>query len=298
MSRTSANSLTAFFVAVLGVGFLAGMDGAVKTMSLAVGAFDALCWRLLASLPLVTIIYIIMRKSRPTRAGMTLHLTRGVLGVPMALLFFSGLERIPMAQAIALAFLAPLFALFWARLFLGEDVGRGSVVGSLVAFAGTLAIFFGQAQADMGPEAFWGALMILGSAFFYSVNIILMRRQAQEADPVEVGFFLYSFMAAGFWALGGLRGGVTYPAGEEVAVAASAVTGVAGTLLLAWAYKRASASYLSASEYAGFLWAALFGFVLFGEVPLPWTVAGGAAIIAGVWIASRPAVPGHEMIEA
>ena len=297
MSR-EANSLTAFLVAVLGVGFLAAMDGGVKAMSLEVGAFDALCWRLLASLPLAAGIYAVARKRRPTRAAMALHLTRGMLGVPMALLFFSGLERVPMAQAIALAFLAPLFALFWARLFLGEEVGRGSVVGSLVAFGGTLAIFFGQSQADMGPEAFWGALMILGSAFFYSVNIILMRRQAQVADPVEVSFFLYTFMTIGFWAIGGLRGEVTYPAGEEIALAASAATGVAGSTLLAWAYKRASASYLSASEYAGFVWAALFGFVLFGEVPLGWTVAGGAAIILGVWIASRPAAPGHEMIEA
>ena len=296
MSRTD-NPPIAFVIAVLGVGCLAGMDGAVKTMSLDVGAFDALCWRLLASLPLAGTIYLFGRKQKPTRAAMTLHLLRAAIGVPMALLFFSGLERVPMAQAIALAFLAPLFALFWARIFLGEEVGRGSIVGSLVAFTGTLAIFFGQSQADMGPQAFWGAVMILGSALFYSVNIILMRRQAQEADPVEVGFFLYSFMAAGFWAIGGLRGGVTYPQGTEVAIAASAVTGVAGSILLAWAYRRASASYLSASEYAGFLWAALFGFVLFGEIPLGWTVAGGAAIILGVWLASRPAPAGHEMIE-
>ncbi|WP_343344960.1 DMT family transporter [Sphingomicrobium sp. XHP0239] len=298
MSR-AANPLSAFLVAVLGVGCLSAMDGAVKAMSLDVGALDALCWRLAASVPLVVLAYVLLRKTRPTRTAVRLHVMRGVLGVPMALLFFSGLERVPMAQAIALAFMAPLFALFWARLLLGEKVEGASVLGSIVAFSGTLLIFFGQAQADMGEAAFVGALMILGSAVLYSFNIILMRQQSQVADPIEIALFLYLIPASLFWIIGvGVGGGVQYPEGQEIAIVAAAVTGVAGTILLAWAYRRATASYLSASEYAGFLWAAAFGFLLFGEVPLPWTVAGGAAIIAGVWIASRPAAPGHEMIEA
>ena len=297
MPRTASPPI-AFIVAVLGVGCLSAMDGAVKAMSLDIGALDALCWRLAASLPLVVIAYLFLRKSRPTRAAVRLHLVRGVLGVPMAYLFFSGLERIPMAQAIALAFLAPLFALFWARLLLGERVEGASITGTFIAFAGTLLIFFGQASADMGEEAFIGAFMILGSALLYSFNIILMREQARAADPIEIALFIYVIPAVLFWLLGTtLGGGVQYPAGQEVAILAAAVTGVAGTILLAWAYARATASYLSASEYAGFLWAAAFGFLLFGEVPLSWTVAGGAAIILGVWIASTPRSPGYEMIE-
>lgn len=293
------NSLTPFFIAILGIGCLSAMDGAVKAMSLDVGAFAALSWRLLASVPLVAIAYLLLRKGWPTRKALRFHIMRGLLTVPMAFLFFYGLERVPMAQAIALAFLAPLFAIFLAALLLKEKVGGSTLVGAGLAFGGTLVIFFGQAQAEMGDAAMLGGVAILGSALLYGFNIILMREQALNADPIEIGFFTYCVSATGFWALAFLLfGGAAYPEGQDFAVAASAVTGVAGTLLLAWAYARASASYLSATEYSGFLWAALFGFVLFGEVPLGWTIVGAAAILCGVWIASRPAPTGHEMIEA
>ena len=55
--------------------------------------------------------------------------------------------------------------------------------------AGVALILTGQAQAKMGEEAFVGALAILGSAVCYSYNIILMRQQAQVADPAEISFF-------------------------------------------------------------------------------------------------------------
>ena len=75
----------------------------------------------------------------------------------MALLFFWGLARVPMAQAVALTFIAPLIALFLAALLLKEPIGRRTVGGSLAAFAGVVVIFIGQARADLGREALLGS---------------------------------------------------------------------------------------------------------------------------------------------
>ncbi|MCM8558185.1 DMT family transporter [Sphingomicrobium sediminis] len=293
------SSLIAFAVAVLGVGCLSAMDGAVKMLSLEVGVFAALCWRLGASVLVGGGIYAIGRKRAPSRKAMKLHLMRGVLVVPMAYLFFFGLARVPMAQAIALAFLAPLFALYLAAILLKEKVARASIGGSLLAFAGTLVIFAGQAQADVGREAWLGSFAILGSAMMYAFNIILIRQQSQAADPAEVAFFSHLFPAIIFWLIAILFVGVPdFPQGLDLVIWASAITGIFGAIGLAWAYARADAGYLAATEYSGFLWAAMFGFILFAEIPSPWTVAGAVAIVAGCWIAARPDPPGHEMIEA
>ena len=71
----------------------------------------------------------------------------------MALTFFWGLARVPMAQAIALAFVAPLIALYLAAVILKETIERRAILASLLGFAGVLVILAGQAQAEMGREA-------------------------------------------------------------------------------------------------------------------------------------------------
>ena len=58
-------------------------------------------------------------------------------------------------------------------------------------------------------------------------------------------------------------------------------------LLLSWAYARAQASYLATTEYTSFLWAALFGWLLFNESVSPFTLAGAAMIIGGCLLAAR-----------
>jgi len=66
---------------------------------------------------------------------------------------------------------------------------------------------------------------------------------------------------------------------------------VAGSLSIAWAYARAEANVLVPTEYSGFVWAALFGWLFFRE-PVTWpTLAGTALIVTGCWLATRPARP-------
>ena len=73
-------------------------------------------------------------------------------------------------------------------------------------------------------------------------------------------------------------------------LAAGALT-VAGSLSIAWAYARAEANVLVPTEYSGFVWAALFGWLFFREpVTLP-TLAGTALIVGGCWLATRPGRP-------
>ena len=113
---------------------------------------------------------------------MRLHLTRGIMSSVMGILFFWGLARVPLAQGVALSFVAPLIALYLAALILKEQIERRAILASLLGFAGVIVILSAQAQARLGPDALRGSIAILAAAVLYAWNIILMRQQAQVAQ--------------------------------------------------------------------------------------------------------------------
>ncbi|QIK97049.1 DMT family transporter [Sphingomonas sp. HDW15A] len=298
MNNVRQQPYLAFAAALLAIGALSTMDAVMKGLAQDLGAFATMCWRSVAATLLVAPIYFATRKRWPTARAMKLHLLRGTLMIPMSFLFFWGLALVPMAQAIALTFVAPLIALVLAALFLDEPVGKRMTGGSLLAFAGVVLIFIGQGRADLGDEALWGSIAILGSAICYAVNIVVMRRQAQNARPLEIAFFQFLVGGVGFW-LAALAVGIPdYPQGAEGGLLLATLLAIAGMLLLAWAYARAGAAYLSATEYSGFLYAAVLGWLVFAEVPSLFTVAGATLIIAGCLLAAKTRKIEHPTLES
>ncbi|MBA3512169.1 DMT family transporter [Sphingomonas sp.] len=279
--------LTAFLVAVLGIALFSGMDAVMKGLVIAIGTVATMFWRNLIGIGMSGALYLAQPSPWPSQPTMRLHLARGLLSTVMGFLFFWGLARVPLAQAIALAFIAPLIALYLAAVLLKETVGGRTVGASLIAFAGVLVIFVGQAQADLGREATIGSLAILSSAVCYALNIILMRRQAQVAGPVEIAFFqsvIVTVVLAAFIPLLG----VAVPAAVHWPLLIFAASlAIASHMLLSWAYARAEANYLAATEFTSFLWAALFGWLIFREALSPYTLAGAALIVAGCILAAR-----------
>lgn len=289
--------MAAFAAAVVGVGALSTMDAVMKGLSIGIGAFATMCWRSLLAVMVLALLYYLLRKVRPTRGAMRLHLVRALIMMPMAFLFFWGLARVPMAQAIALTFVAPLMALFLAALILKEPVGPRTVAASALAFAGVLVIFYGQGQSDLGREALAGSFAILGSAICYAFNIVVMRSQAQRAGPMEIAYYQYLFGGIGFWLAAVVVGIPSYPAGHEPAMLLATGLSIAGMLLLAWAYARAGAGYLSASEYSGFVYAMALGWLVFGETVSPYTAGGAALIVAGCLLAARTVARDEPAVE-
>ena len=286
----------AFGVALIGIAVYCLMDVFMKKMTLASGAYLAMLWRSGTGIAIVGVPYLTTRTAWPAGPTFQLHLIRGAVNLAMALLYFWGLARVAMAQAIALAFIAPLVALLLAALILNERIGRRTVFASVMAFGGVLVIVAGQAMVAPVPGAFRGAIAILLSALCYAWNIVLMRQQAQIARPLEIAFFqqliIFVLMLPALPWLGALPGGANL---SDMLLAA--VLGLVSALLVAWAYGHAEASYLVATEYSGFLWGALFGFLFFGEYVSPWTFAGAVLIVAGCIVAARsrplPPVPGE-----
>ena len=189
MNRVVQRPLQAFLAALAAVAVLSIMDAVMKHLVLAIGIFAVSIWRSLLDLALTSVLYLPRRMPWPSRSTLRIHIVRGVVVMVMAGLFFWGIGRVPLAQAIALTFIAPLIALLLAAAFLHERVGPRSVAGSIIAFGGVLVIVLGQARADVGSEVLLGSVAIIGSALCYAVNIVLMRHQSLAAEPFEINFF-------------------------------------------------------------------------------------------------------------
>lgn len=278
--------LAAFGVAMLGIALFSVMDALMKGLSLAMGAYNALFWRGLAAIPISALVYARNRTGWPARDLMKLHVLRGLLGTAIAFLFFWGLARVPLAQGVALSFIAPLIALLLAALLLKERIGRAGVLAACVAFAGVLTIVGGQALSEPGPEVLLGAAAILASAAGYAWNLILMRRQMQRAGPAEAAFFQTVLMWAGFAVAAPWLAEVPQ-AGQVPGLVLAAALATGSLLLLGWAYRHAEASYLAPVEYTAFIWAILLGWAFFGESVSLLTIIGAGMIVAGCILGAK-----------
>ncbi len=275
-----------FLVAACGIALFSIMDAVMKHLVLAIGAYNAIFWRNLAGATFGGLAFLGAGGRWPARRAMRIHLLRGAISSVMAILFFWGLARVPLAQGVALAFVAPLIALYLAAIILKEQISRRAILASLFGFAGVLVILAAQAEAEMGPEALQGALAILGSAVFYAYNIILMRQQAQIAKPLEIAFFQSAIVSLCFLVAAPFLAELP-PAAELGAVFGGAALAFGSLMLLSWAYARAEAQYLAPVEYSAFIWAVLLGLLVFAEPVRPLTIVGALMIVAACLYAAR-----------
>jgi S-adenosylmethionine uptake transporter len=287
VNRVDQRPVPAFLVALAAIAVLSIMDAVMKHLVLTIGIISVSIWRSISNLIIATGLYLPRRCGWPSRATLRIHISRGVVMTVMALLFFWGIGKVPLAQAIALTFIAPLIALLLAALFLGEQIGSRSILGSAAAFAGVIVIVLGQARAELGAEVLLGSAAIIGSALCYAVNIVMMRHQALAAKPFEINFFQSLTVGALWFAAIPFVGMPQWPEGQAGWVVVASLMSTAGALLFAWAYARAEASYLAVTEYSAFLWASVLGWIVFHERVSLYTLAGAALIVGGCLVAAR-----------
>src|SRR5215470_8808861 len=176
---TAPSPAVAFSVACVGIAIFCLMDALMKGLGLAIGAYSALFWRMSAGLILSAAGFAASRPRWPSIALLRLHVGRGIIVSGMGYLWFYGITLVPLAEAVAISFIAPLIALFLAAIFLGERVGPRAIGATLLGLAGVAVILAGKFGQDYAPRALIGATAILSSAVLYAVNLVLQRHQAQ-----------------------------------------------------------------------------------------------------------------------
>ena len=269
-----------------GIAILSLMDAFIKSAALALGAYMAALLRVGIAFALAAPVWLALKSPWPRPGVLKVHLKRGIVGALMALTFFVALTKLPLAETIAISFIAPIISLYLAALLLGEQVRPRAVWGAVLGLAGVVVIVGGKlGRGNLDSDTLLGLAAIGFSALLYAWNLVIQREQALLAKPLEVTVFYMGiagllYLMAAPWLF------VMPEIGELKDVAIAAVLTIGGALTMSWAYARAEAQVLVPVEYTGFLWAMLFGWLLLSET-VTWTaIAGAGLIVAGCWIAT------------
>jgi len=297
MTPRTVSPALAFAIAALGIGLFSMMDAVMKSLVLAIGVYNALLWRQMISVGLGAVAWKLGNSGRPSARALKLHLARGLVTTAMAVLFFWGLARVPMAQAISLTYIAPILALLLAAVTLGERVGWKTFVASIAALGGVLVVMIGRGREVPGPETFHGTLAILGSAVLYAMNLVIARLQSQAARPGEIAFFQALVITATL-ALAAPWLVVMPEAAQWPKLILAAGLATASLWLLGWAYAHGDTGFLATTEYTSFVYAAGLGFLVFGERVSAFTLAGAAIIVVACLYAARRRDIAQTSIEA
>ena len=217
-----------------------------------------------------------------------LQLLRVTLSTLEVAAFFLATVYLPLADVITYYLACPIFVTALSGLVLGEQIGWRRWSAILIGFCGVLIALRPSSQTVS-----WPAMIALSGSLSFALLMLITRSLRATPDIV-----LASSQFCGTFVLGALLspfGWVTPGAGSLVLFAVAGIISVAALLCVNRSLKLAPASVVVPYQYSMIVWAVIFGFAVFGDVPSWATIVGAAIIIAaGLYIFLREQKLGHE----
>ena len=217
------------------------------------------------------------------------HILRSLFGAFAMLCSFASLVWLPMANAQALSFLAPVLTLPLAAHLLGERLSLPVILGAGLGLVGAMAFLWDALEAP-GQMALLGVAAGLAYALTMAVVRVHVKALTRNETPAAIAFYFaltcsvlglatlpfgWLVLSPTVWALligAGLLGGLAHIASTE-------------------AVARSPISALAALDYTGLIWAMLLDLFLFGHLPTPLSWLGIAAILTAAMIGVLKAQP-------
>lgn len=268
---------------ILGIAAMSIMDGAAKWLGAGYSIIEIVFFRnLFALLPVLFIVWQGGgRRALNIGWGPGLFL-RAALGTGAMFTFFTGLRSLPLAEAMAIAFVAPLFVTALSGPLLGEQVGLRRWGAVIVGFIGVLVI------TRPGAEAFQpAALLVLAAALFYALAMLVTRRLARSNSTPSILFYTTTISLAATAAL--LPFGWRTPANDDLMIFAllGLIAGT-GNYFATQAYRYAPAAVVAPFDYTALIWGTLIGWLIWHELPGPHVWLGVAIlVVSGLYILHR-----------
>jgi len=226
-------------------------------------------------------------------SGRVLRLTvlRSVLHIIGIGAMFTSLRYLPLADAVAIAFVMPFIMLLLGKYVLGEEVGSRRIGACVVGFIGTLFVIQ-PSFAEVG----WPALLPLVVAVDFALFMLVTRQVAKEADPITlqaVSGLVASAMLGALFFVPGL--GAVAPlnlvspnGGELTMLLAIGLLGTFAHLLMTWSLRFAPSATVAPIQYLEIPIATIVGYFVFADWPNRLAMLGIAITIgAGLYILAR-----------
>ena len=205
------------------------------------------------------------------------HALRSIAGTIAMFCNFAAYTFLPLADATAIGFAAPLFVVILAALMLAERVHIYRWSAVIVGFIGVLII--AGPEASLSRTALYGAMFALTGAGLTAVAMIFLRRMSAHEHSITIAFYFMLTSAA--VSLTTVLFGWNWPTPWETAILImTGLAGGVGQLFLSFSYRFGEASVLAPFDYAAMIWAVILGYFLFGELPTAQVWLGGVIVIA------------------
>jgi drug/metabolite transporter (DMT)-like permease len=268
-----------------------GMDASVKLLS---GRFDALqltFLRFAAGSAFAVPLWLCFRTALPSRSHWPFHLLRCALLLVALVGYFHALTLLPLIQAVAMGYTAPILISLLAMLVLRERPSRWIWLALALGAAGVgVALWPELSQSGMpgSRERIAGLLSAAVSALSYSGVVVLARHQAQR-DALWTIMLVQNLLPLAVLSVPMVWRWQPLQGSEWAVVTLMGALATLGLLGITWAFTHLEASRVAPLEYTGFVWAGLLGWLLFGERPSLWTWGSIGLIALGCLLLLKPA---------
>ena len=240
---------------------------------------------------LIPLVFLTGRLWRMRGRVLMLTFVRTLLHIAGIGAMFTALQYLPLADAVAIAFVMPFLMLLLGKFVLGEEVGMRRILACAVGFCGTLLVIQ-PSFAEIG----WPALWPLAVAVVFSLFMLVTRQIAKETDPVGLQA-VSGVMAVGLLlpliGVGQIAGieplTLISPDGREWGLLlAIGLLGTLAHLLMTWSLRYAPSATLAPMQYLEIPVATLFGWMIFQDLPNRLATVGiCVTICAGLYIVQR-----------
>ncbi len=267
-------------------------DGMAKLLGEVFPVFQLVAVRFAVQAIVLLPVVLVMSRRVEWRAGLL-----GVLALRTALqilgisLMFLALRFIPLAEAVAIAYVMPFVVLLLGWLFLGEEVGPRRLGACVVGFAGTLMVMQ-PSLAEVGLPA----VLPLAVAIVFALYMLVTRRIAREVDPITMqgisGLMACVILLPALAVLDD-RGPEAFRfvmpvASDWTLLLVLGLLGTGAHLLMTWSLRYAPTSTLAPMQYLEIPFAAAIGLLMFGDFPNGLALAGILVTIsAGLYVVAR-----------
>lgn len=284
---------------VLGIGLMIAFcmlaplaDGIAKILGQTIPVGQLVLVRFaMQALLLLPIVWWMGKSLRLSPRLFQLTALRTVLHVIGIGAMFTSLRFLPLADAVAIAFVMPFIMLLLGRYFLDEEVGKRRIVACAIGFVGTLFVIK-PSFATVG----WPALLPLVVAVVFAFFILITRQIAKQVDPISLQAIsgllalplLLGLLALGFIVDWHPLSVIAPSAYEGWLLVTIGVLGTFAHLLMTWSLRFAPAATLAPMQYLEIPFAALIGWLVFRDLPDGLALFGIAITIgAGLYIIHR-----------
>lgn len=239
--------------------------------------------RYLAGFALMVPLALRAGRSRWRTGDLPGHLLRGLIHTIALTMWFIALPTVSLADTTAIGFTTPIFLMLGAGLLLGEKMMPARWIAAAIGFAGVLIVV----GPSLGGSAGGAMLLMLASAPMFAATMLMSKRLARRDGPSV----LVLWQAASITLLSAplaLYQWQPVTLSQALLIVLAGVLGNVGQYAVTRSFHRTDISATQSVRFLDLLWASLFGWMFFSDVPAHTTLAGGAAILASsLWIARR-----------